>query len=54
MPQGATIIDADGLRLTAKEKALFREVDPFGFILFARNIDTPEQVAKSKRLAVAG
>ncbi len=44
MPQGATIIDADGLRLTAKEKALFREVDPFGFILFARNVDTPDQV----------
>ncbi len=41
---GATIIDADGLRLTADEKALFREVDPFGFILFARNIDTPDQV----------
>lgn len=44
MPQGATIIDADGLRLTAEEKALFREVDPFGFILFARNVDTPDQV----------
>jgi beta-N-acetylhexosaminidase len=41
---GATIIDADGLRLTAEEKALFREADPFGFILFARNIDTPDQV----------
>ncbi|KIN61283.1 Beta-hexosaminidase NagZ [Sulfitobacter noctilucae] len=44
MAFGATIIDADGLRLRADEKALFREVDPFGFILFARNIDTPEQV----------
>ncbi|MCX7559558.1 beta-N-acetylhexosaminidase [Sulfitobacter sp. F26204] len=44
MNYGATIIDADGLRLTAAEKALFREADPFGFILFARNIDTPEQV----------
>ncbi|MFK7835141.1 MAG: beta-N-acetylhexosaminidase [Sulfitobacter sp.] len=44
MPFGATIIDADGLRLTAEEKVLFREVDPFGFILFARNIDTPDQV----------
>ena len=44
MPFGATIIDADGLRLTAEEKALFREADPFGFILFARNIDTPDQV----------
>jgi len=44
MPQTAAIIDADGLRLTADEKALFREADPFGFILFARNIDTPDQV----------
>ncbi len=44
MPYGATIIDADGLRLTPEEKALFREADPFGFILFARNIDNPDQV----------
>ena len=41
---GATILDADGLRLTDDEKALFRAVKPFGFILFARNIDTPDQV----------
>lgn len=41
---GATILDAEGLRLTADEKALFRAVRPFGFILFARNIDTPDQV----------
>ena len=41
---GATILDASGLRLTAQEKALFREVKPFGFILFSRNVDTPEQV----------
>ncbi|MEL0435848.1 beta-N-acetylhexosaminidase [Phycobacter sp. K97] len=41
---GATILDATGLRLTADEKALFRDADPFGFILFARNIDTPEQI----------
>lgn len=41
---GATILDAAGLRLTAEEKAFFRQADPFGFILFARNIDTPDQV----------
>ncbi|WP_299597125.1 beta-N-acetylhexosaminidase [uncultured Tateyamaria sp.] len=41
---GATILDADGLRLTKDEKAFFRDADPFGFILFARNIDTPDQV----------
>ncbi len=41
---GATILDAAGHRLTADEKALFRDTKPFGFILFARNIDTPDQV----------
>jgi len=41
---GATILDAQGHRLTDDEKALFRDVNPFGFILFARNIDTPDQV----------
>ena len=41
---GATILDGDGHRLTTEEKAFFRDVNPFGFILFARNIDTPDQV----------
>ncbi len=41
---GATILDATGLRLGREEKALFRDVNPFGFILFARNIDTGDQV----------
>ena len=44
MSFGATILDADGLRLAKDEVAFFREADPFGFILFARNIDTPDQV----------
>ena len=44
MSFGATILDADGLRLSKDERAFFRDVDPFGFILFARNIDTPDQV----------
>ncbi|MBO9453180.1 beta-N-acetylhexosaminidase [Tropicibacter sp. R16_0] len=41
---GASILGAEGLRLTAEEKALYRAVNPFGFILFARNIDTADQV----------
>ncbi|MEO0936804.1 MAG: beta-N-acetylhexosaminidase [Pseudomonadota bacterium] len=41
---GATILDADGFRLTSDEVAFFRDADPFGFILFARNIDHPDQV----------
>ena len=44
MSFGATILDADGLTLTKDEKAFFRDADPFGFILFARNIDAPDQV----------
>jgi beta-N-acetylhexosaminidase len=44
MAFGATILDADGLRLTPDEKALFRDVDPFGFILFARNVETTDQM----------
>ena len=41
---GATILDATGHRLSADEKRFFADADPFGFILFARNIDTPDQV----------
>ncbi len=41
---GAVITDAEGLRLTTDEKALFRKMNPFGFILFARNIETADQV----------
>ncbi|MBY6065321.1 beta-N-acetylhexosaminidase [Leisingera aquaemixtae] len=44
MTYGATILDADGLRLSANEKAFFRDADPFGFIVFARNIEDAEQV----------
>lgn len=40
----AAIFGCDGLRLTAEEKAFFRDVQPFGFILFARNIETADQV----------
>ncbi|QEW21173.1 Beta-hexosaminidase [Marinibacterium anthonyi] len=40
----ATILDAEGLRLSPQEKAFFRSADPFGFILFARNIDTADQI----------
>jgi len=41
---GACILDAEGLKLTSEERKFFAKADPFGFILFARNIDTPEQV----------
>lgn len=41
---GACILSCDGPRLTHDEKALFREVNPFGFILFARHVQDPDQV----------
>lgn len=43
-PFGATILDATGHRLSTEEKAFFRDARPFGFILFGRNIDNPDQL----------
>jgi beta-N-acetylhexosaminidase len=33
-----------GLELNAEERALFRSANPAGYILFKRNVDTPDQV----------
>lgn len=41
---GAAILGLQGLRLSPDEARLFCDADPLGFILFARNIDTPDQV----------
>lgn len=41
---GATIFGCEGLQLSDEERAFFRDVRPFGFILFARNIDSADQV----------
>ncbi|WP_254695295.1 glycoside hydrolase family 3 N-terminal domain-containing protein [Oceanicola sp. D3] len=38
------IFGCDGLEVTPDEAALFGDVQPFGFILFKRNIAHPEQV----------
>jgi beta-N-acetylhexosaminidase len=38
------ILGLAGMELNADERALFRSADPAGYILFKRNIDTPEQV----------
>jgi len=40
----ACILGCSGLVLTDEERAFFRDVRPWGFILFARNIDSPAQV----------
>ena len=41
---GATIFGCDGTTLGKEERAFFSDARPFGFILFARNIDTADQV----------
>ena len=46
MTFGATILDAEGQALTPDEIALFKDADPFGFILFARNIDSADQLMR--------
>ncbi|REJ67432.1 MAG: beta-hexosaminidase, partial [Proteobacteria bacterium] len=40
----AVIFGVEGPRLTFWEKAFFAETQPFGFILFARNIETADQL----------
>lgn len=43
--RGAYILGCAGTRLTPDETAFFRAADPWGFILFARNVESPDQVA---------
>jgi beta-N-acetylhexosaminidase len=43
---GAVIFGCAGPELNADETALFRRVNPLGFILFAKNCETPEQVTR--------
>lgn len=42
----AVIFGCDGLRLGRDEAAFFRDADPFGFILFARNVESPAQLCR--------
>ncbi|MCP5087759.1 MAG: beta-N-acetylhexosaminidase [Rhodobacteraceae bacterium] len=44
MAARACIFGCEGLRLSAKESRFFRGSDPWGFILFARNLETPDQI----------
>lgn len=43
---GATILGCQGLELSASERSFFRSADPFGFIVFNRNLETPEQIRR--------
>jgi beta-N-acetylhexosaminidase len=40
----ALITDVAGLALTAQERDFLRDADPWGFIVFRRNVDTPQQL----------
>ena len=42
----AAIYGCSGLELTAEERAFFAEARPWGFILFRRNVDSPDQVRR--------
>ncbi len=44
MSRLAVILGCQSGELTAEEAAFFRSVKPWGFILFRRNIETPDQV----------
>lgn len=42
----AVIFGCAGTSLSADERAFFRDADPLGFILFARNIENPDQARR--------
>ena len=42
----AAILGCSGLSLSREEEAFFRDVEPWGFILFARNVEAPDQVRR--------
>ncbi|MGH1329297.1 MAG: beta-N-acetylhexosaminidase [Paracoccaceae bacterium] len=42
--QGATILGCAGLTLSPQEARFFQQADPWGFILFARNVESPDQL----------
>ncbi len=43
---GAYVLGCEGPVLSARERAFFRDADPWGFILFARNIEDPAQLRR--------
>ncbi|HMI97214.1 MAG TPA: beta-N-acetylhexosaminidase [Micropepsaceae bacterium] len=44
MPASAAIYGCQGMQLAPEERDFFRDAQPFGFILFARNCGTPDQI----------
>ena len=46
MSELAVILGLSGPKLTSAERAFFRDANPWGFILFSRNIENPLQVKR--------
>ena len=46
MNELAVILGLSGPKLTAAERVFFRDANPWGFILFSRNVESPEQLAR--------
>jgi beta-N-acetylhexosaminidase len=46
MPSRAFITGLAGLTISANERAFLREAQPWGLIIFKRNVSTPEQVSE--------
>jgi beta-N-acetylhexosaminidase len=43
---GACIFGCLGPEIASEERAFYRDADPWGFILFARNVESPEQLRR--------
>ncbi len=46
MSQAAVILGLSGPKLMPQERAFFRDLNPWAFILFARNVESPEQLKR--------
>ncbi len=46
MTLSAAIYGLAGVKLSEAERSFFREADPWGFIIFARNVNAPDQLKK--------
>lgn len=46
MALSATVLGCGGADLSADETAFFRDAAPWGFILFGRNVETPDQLRR--------
>lgn len=46
MAETATVLGCEGPVLAPDERAFFRAAEPWGFILFARNVETPSQLSR--------